>query len=162
WISMMHSIRNLGSPGICAMAISAVDIALWDLKARLLDLPLVSLFGQVHDVIPIYGSGGFTNYSNEKLQAQLRDWVEQGIPRVKMKIGRDAKMDRESVAAAREALGQDGALFIDANRAYSCKQALRQAEAFAESNVIWFEEPVSSDDLEGLRLIRDRAPAGME
>ena len=145
-----------------AMAISAVDIALWDLKARLLDLPLVSLFGQVQDVIPIYGSGGFTNYSNEKLQAQLRDWVEQGIPRVKMKIGRDAKMDRQRVAAAREAIGQDADLFIDANGAYSCKQALKQAEAFAESNVIWFEEPVSSDDLEGLRLIRDRAPAGMK
>jgi len=162
WMSMLHSIRNLGRSGICSMAISAIDIALWDLKARLLDLPLVSLFGQVHDVIPIYGSGGFTNYSNEKLQAQLRDWVEQGIPRVKMKIGRDAKMDRQRVAAAREAIGQDADLFIDANGAYSCKQAVKQAEAFAESNVIWFEEPVSYDDLEGLRLIRDRAPAGME
>ena len=162
WMSMLHSIRNLGRPGICSMAISAVDIALWDLKARLLDLPLVSLFGQVHDAVPIYGSGGFTNYSNEKLQAQLRDWVEQGIPRVKMKIGRDAKMDRQRVAAAREAIGKDADLLVDANGAYSRKQALGQAEAFAESNVIWFEEPVSSDDLEGLRSIRDRAPAGME
>src|SRR5207248_3957473 len=95
WLAMLHSIRNLGRPGICSMAISAVDIALWDLKARLLDLPLVSLFGQVHDAVPIYGSGGFTNYSNEKSQAQLRAWIEQGIPRVKMKIGRDAKRDRQ-------------------------------------------------------------------
>jgi len=96
------------------------------------------------------------------LQAQLRGWVEQGISRVKMKIGRDEKIDRQRVAAAREAINQDVDLFVDANGAYSRKQALRQAEAFAGSNVAWFEEPVSSDDLEGLRLIRDRAPAGME
>src|SRR5207249_2672930 len=119
WMSMLYSIRNLGRPGICSMAISAIDIALWDLKARLLDLPLVRLFGQVHDAVPIYGSGGFTNYSNEKLQAQLRGWVEQGISRVKMKIGRDEKIDRQRVAAAREAINQDVDLFVDANGAYS-------------------------------------------
>jgi L-alanine-DL-glutamate epimerase-like enolase superfamily enzyme len=94
WLTMLHSIRNLGRPGICAMAISGVDIALWDLKARLLNLPLVTLLGQVRDELPVYGSGGFTNYSDEQLQNQLRGWVEQGIPRVKMKIGRDAKIDQ--------------------------------------------------------------------
>jgi L-alanine-DL-glutamate epimerase-like enolase superfamily enzyme len=161
WMSMLHSIRNLGRPGICAMAISAVDTALWDLKACLLDLPLVRLFGQVREAMPIYGSGGFTNYSNQQLQKQLRGWVEQGIPRVKMKIGRDAKIDKERVAAAREAIGEDVDLFVDANGAYSRKQALAQARAFERFDVRWFEEPVSSDDLEGLRLIRDRAPAGM-
>ncbi len=139
WMSMWHSVRNFGRPGICSMAISAVDTALWDLKARLLELPLVTLFGQVRDTLPIYGSGGFTNYSNEQLQKQLRGWVEQGIPRVKMKIGRDARIDRQRVASARHAIGEDVDLFVD-----------------------WFEEPVSADDLEGLRLIRDRAPAGMD
>jgi L-alanine-DL-glutamate epimerase-like enolase superfamily enzyme len=144
------------------MAISAVDTALWDLKARLLDLPLVTLLGQVRDALPIYGSGGFTNYSSEKLQGQLRGWVEQGIPRVKMKIGRDANADRQRVAVARKAIGNDADLFVDANGAYSRKQALAQACAFEEFNVTWFEEPVSSDDLEGLRFIRNRAPAGMD
>ena len=64
WLAMLRSIRNLGRSGICAMAISAVDTSLWDLKARLLDLPVVTLLGQVRDALPIYGSGGFTNYSN--------------------------------------------------------------------------------------------------
>ncbi|PYJ21203.1 MAG: mandelate racemase [Verrucomicrobia bacterium] len=162
WMSMLHSVRNLGRPGICSMAISAVDTALWDLKARLLDLPLVTLLGQVRDTLPIYGSGGFTNYSNEQLQRQLRGWVEQGISRVKMKIGRNAMSDRQRVAAARQAIGEDVGLFVDANGAYSRKEALAQAHAFEEFKVRWFEEPVSSDDLEGLRFIRDRAPAEME
>src|SRR5439155_3119277 len=101
WLAMVRSIRNLGRPGICSMAISAIDTALWDLKARLLDLPLVRLLGQVRDALPIYGSGGFTNYSNEELQDQLRGWLEQGIALVKMKIGRDAKIDRQRVASER-------------------------------------------------------------
>ena len=162
WLAMMHSIRNLGRPGICAMAISAVDTALWDLKARLFDVPLVTLLGQVRNELPIYGSGGFTNYSNEQLETQLHGWVEQGIPRVKMKIGRDAKSDRQRVASARKAIDEDVDLFVDANGAYSRKEALVQARAFEEFGVRWFEEPVSSDDLEGLRLIRDELPGGME
>src|ERR1041384_255485 len=162
WLAMLHSIRNLGRPGICAMAISAVDTSLWDLKARLLDLPLVRLLGQVRDILPIYGSGGFTNYSNDKLEDQLRGWVEQGIPRVKMKIGRDANADRKRVAVARKAIGDDADLFVDANGAYSRRQALAQAGVFEEFKVTWFEEPVSSDDLEGLRFVRDRAPVGMD
>ena len=160
--SMVHSIRNLGRPGICSMAISAIDSALWDLKARLLELPLVRLFGQVRPAMPIYGSGGFTSYPIEKLQEQLGRWAKQKIQSVKMKIGRDARADVARVAAAREAIGDDADLFVDANGAYTCKQALAQATRFSESGVTWFEEPVSSDDLEGLRLMRERAPAGME
>ncbi len=160
--AMVQAVRNLGRPGICAMAISAVDTALWDLKARLLDLPLVRLFGQVREAMPIYGSGGFTSYTNAKLQEQLGGWVEQGISRVKMKIGRDPQADPERVAAAREAIGEEAALFVDANGAYSRKQALQLAYVFAEWDVNWFEEPVSSDDLDGLRLLRDDGPPGME
>ena len=162
WLAMLRSVRNLGRPGICAMAISAIDTALWDLKARLLNLPLVTLLGQVRDALPIYGSGGFTNYSGEQLQQQLRGWVEQRIPRVKMKIGRDARADRERVASARKVIGEDADLFVDANGAHSPKEALAQARVFEEFNVRWFEEPVSSDDLEGLRFVRNRAPAGMD
>jgi L-alanine-DL-glutamate epimerase-like enolase superfamily enzyme len=162
WEAMVHRIRNLGRPGIVSMAISAVDSALWDLKARLLNLPLVTLLGAVREAVPIYGSGGFTSYSNQQLAAQLSGWVEEGIPRVKMKIGRDAKADIERVRVARQAIGPGTELFVDANGAYSRKQALSQARTFRDSGVSWFEEPVSSDDLEGLRLLRDRAPAGME
>lgn len=162
WLAMVRSIRNLGRLGICGMAISAVDIALWDLKARLLELPLVTLFGQIRDALPIYGSGGFTNYSNEQLQNQLRGWAEQRIPAVKIKIGWDAQIDRQRVAVARKSIGKDVDLFVDANGGYSHKQALAQACAFEEFNVSWFEEPVSSDDLDGLRFIREHARARME
>jgi L-alanine-DL-glutamate epimerase-like enolase superfamily enzyme len=162
WLAMLRAVRNLGRPGICAMAISAVDTALWDLKARLLDMPLVKLFGQIRDASPIYGSGGFTNYSNQQLRDQLRGWAEQRIPAVKMKIGRNAAADRKRVAVAREAICEHVDLFVDANGAYSHKEALAQARAFETSNVSWFEEPVSSDDLEGLKFIRDRVPDGME
>jgi L-alanine-DL-glutamate epimerase-like enolase superfamily enzyme len=162
YMAMWRRIRNLGRPGICSTAISAVDCALWDLKARLLNLPLVTLLGQVRPGAPLYGSGGFTSYSDRQLAQQLAGWVEQGIPRVKMKIGRDPRRDLERVRVARQAIGHEPELFVDANGAYSRKQALYQAEFFTEFGVFWFEEPVSSDDLAGLRLIRQRAPAMME
>ena len=162
WSEMCHSIRNLGRPGICSMAIAAVDSALWDLKAKLLNLPLVSLLGVAQSSVPIYGSGGFTSYSVDRLQLQLGGWAEEGIQAVKMKVGRDPAADLCRVRAARDAIGSGVALYVDANGAYSRKQALFQAERFAELGVTWFEEPVTSDDLEGLRLIRDRAPANMD
>ena len=162
WSAMVHAIRNLGRPGICSMAIAAVDIALWDLKARLLELSLLDLLGAVRPAIPAYGSGGFTSYSIPQLQEQLGQWAAEGLRMVKMKIGRDPAADRLRVRAAREAIGPDVRLFVDANGAYDRKLALAQAEAFARSDVSWFEEPVSSDDLDGLRLMRDRAPAGMD
>jgi L-alanine-DL-glutamate epimerase-like enolase superfamily enzyme len=163
WLAMVESIRNLGRPGISSMAIAAVDAALWDLKARLLDVALVTLLGAVREGAPIYGSGGFTSYSREQLQSQLGRWVAEGIPRVKMKIGSHPEQDPKRVSEAREAIGPDTELFVDANGAYSRKQALALANIFAaEFGVTWFEEPVSSDDLEGLHLIRGRAPAGMD
>jgi len=163
WAGMCRLVRNLGNAGLTAMAISAVDVALWDLKARLLELPLVSLLGQLRGALPIYGSGGFCNYSNEQLAEQLGGWVKAGIPRVKMKIGRDATADISRVQAARDAIGPETELFVDANGAYTVKEALAQAERFtAEARVSWFEEPVSSDDLAGLALLRERVPAGME
>jgi L-alanine-DL-glutamate epimerase-like enolase superfamily enzyme len=163
WAAMVHAIRNLGRPGIASMAISAVDSALWDLKGKLLGIALVDLLGAVRDRIDVYGSGGFTTYSDKQLRDQLGGWVARGIPRVKMKIGMEPAADPARVRIARDAIGPDAELFIDANGAYSRKQALRLAEVFAaEADVRWFEEPVSSDDLDGLRLLRDRAPACIE
>ncbi len=162
WVALTCKVRNLGRPGVSAMAISAVDTALWDLKARLFDVPLVTLFGAAHDRVPIYGSGGFTSYSIKQLQDQLGGWAAQGIPRVKMKIGTHPDEDLGRVRAARDAIGPDVQLFVDANGAYSRKQALAFAEDFTDLGVTWFEEPVSADDLAGLHLLRDRAPAGMD
>ncbi len=162
WAELIHEVRNIGRPGICSAAIAAIDIALWDLKARLLGIPLVSLFGAAHDEVPAYGSGGFTSYSIEQLQKQLDGWAEQGFQSVKMKVGTHPEQDIARVRAAREAIGDRVDLFVDGNGAYNRKQALEKASGFAGLNVTWFEEPVSSDDLDGLRLIRDRAPAGMD
>ena len=161
WSGMVHAIRNLGRPGICSMAISAVDNALWDLKARLLRLSVADLLGRAHEAIPAYGSGGFTSYSHADLKRQLGGWIEEGFRDVKMKIGADSAADVKRVHAVRQAIGPDAGLFVDANGAYDRKQALAKAAAFADLGVSWFEEPVSSDDLEGLRLIREHSPAGM-
>ena len=162
WAEMVQQTRNLGRPGITSMAIAAVDLAIWDLKARLLGLPLCGLLGMARDRVPVYGSGGFTAYSPQRLAAQLAGWVQDGIPRVKMKVGSVPGEDPDRVRLAREAIGPEARLFVDANGAYSRKQALDLAERFrADAHVSWFEEPVPSDDLEGLRLLRDRAPAGM-
>ncbi|MBA2764832.1 MAG: mandelate racemase [Thermoleophilaceae bacterium] len=161
WQAMVEAVRNLGRPGIASSAIAALDIALWDLKARLLGVSLATLLGPVREGIAIYGSGGFTSYDLERLQAQLGGWADAGIAMVKMKVGREPDRDDERVALAREAIGEECELFVDANGAYERKQALAMAEFFAQQRVSWFEEPVSSDDLAGLRLLRDRAPAGM-
>jgi L-alanine-DL-glutamate epimerase-like enolase superfamily enzyme len=158
--AMRAALRNVGRPGLGATAVSAVDVAFWDLKAKLLGLPLVSLLGAAHEKVPVYGSGGFCSYSDARLAQQLAGWVEQGIPRVKMKIGRGRDVER--VRVAREAIGSDAALYVDANGAYAPKQALGLAAAFAELDVTWFEEPVSSRNVEGLRLVRASAPPGME
>ncbi len=161
WSAMVRNIRNLGRPGICSMAISAVDNALWDLKARLLHLCVADLLGRACQSVAAYGSGGFTSYSIPELKRQMTGWIDEGLTKVKMKIGSDPASDVARVQSAREAIGPDAELFVDANGAYDRKQALAKAAAFAGLGVSWFEEPVSSDDLEGLRLIRDRAPAGM-
>jgi L-alanine-DL-glutamate epimerase-like enolase superfamily enzyme len=163
WESMGAALRNAGRPGVGFMAISAVDSALWDLKARLLDLPLVDLLGRARDEAPIYGSGGFTSYSLDRIREQLGGWSEDGIPRVKMKVSRDPDQDPERLDAARQAIGDETELYVDSNGALERKQALRWAERFArEWGVTWYEEPVSSADFEGLRLLRDRGPAGLD
>ena len=160
--ALWRSIRNLGRSGLVATAISAVDAALWDLKGKLLGTSVAELLGRCRDTVPIYGSGGFTTYSDRQLRDQLSGWVEcEGCHWVKMKIGSDPQRDPQRVAAARNAIG-DAGLFVDANGAFSAKQAQALAERIAEHDVGWFEEPVSSDDLPGLTLVRERAPAGMD
>jgi L-alanine-DL-glutamate epimerase-like enolase superfamily enzyme len=160
---MVAAVRNVGRPGIASMAIAAVDVALWDLKAKLLNLPLVGLFGAVHDEVAVYGSGGFTSYTDDELAMQLGRWVhELGIPRVKMKVGTGwgSRPDRDVARAelARDTIGSAAELFVDANGAYIAKQAIDQAVYFAASGVTYFEEPVSSDQLEQLRFIREHVP----
>ncbi|MEU8844821.1 enolase C-terminal domain-like protein [Streptomyces sp. NPDC048564] len=156
--AMSRAVRNTGRPGIAAGAISAVDNALWDLKARLLDVPLVRLLGAARREVAVYGSGGLTTYDDEQLERQLRSWAGQGIHRAKIKIGESwgsrERRDLGRVRLARRVMGDDGELYVDANGGYTRKQAVRVAAALADVGVTWFEEPVSSDDLTGLRQVR--------
>jgi L-alanine-DL-glutamate epimerase-like enolase superfamily enzyme len=163
WRSMLTQLRNAGQPGIGAMAVSAVDIALWDLKARLLGLPLSRALPAFRDEVPIYGSGGFTNYPLPRLVSQISAWASLGIPRMKIKTSRDPAADPERLAVVRKEAGDSVELFTDANGALSRKAALYWADRFREEwGVCWFEEPVSSLDVDGLRLVRDRGPAGLD
>jgi L-alanine-DL-glutamate epimerase-like enolase superfamily enzyme len=156
--AMIRQVRNIGRPGLASYAISAVDVALWDLKARVLGLPLHRLLGAVHDQVPVYGSGGFTTYDEARLTEQLTGWVDQGIPRVKIKIGESwgHRPDRDlaRMRQARRVIGDEVELFVDANGGYGRKQAVRMMAAAADLGVHWFEEPVSSDDLDGLAEVR--------
>jgi L-alanine-DL-glutamate epimerase-like enolase superfamily enzyme len=157
--AMARAVRNAGRPGIAATAISAVDIALWDLKARLLGCSVTRLLGQARDSVPVYGSGGFTSYDDGQTRDQLAGWVEQNhIPRVKIKIGEswggNQHRDLKRVALAREVIGPDTELYVDANGGYTVGQAVRVADWMAQYGVTWFEEPVSSQDLAGLAAVR--------
>lgn len=158
WLAMRRNVRNAGWPGLVAMSLSAVDCALWDLKARRHNLPLARLLGRARDAVPVYGSGGFTTYDAKRQHAQLSRWVfEEGIPRVKIKIGESdgaaQEHDEERIRAARSTIGS-AELYVDANGAYSRKQAVRVYQRVADADVRWFEEPVSSDDLAGLGEVR--------
>ena len=161
WQAMVRAVRNLGRPGLVSCAISAVDTALWDLKARLLGVPVCRLLGMVRAAVPVYGSGGFTTYDEAAARAQLERWAgEWAIPRVKIKIGEswggNPARDLARIGFARQVIGPRAELYVDANGGYTRKQAVRMAAAMAEHEVSWFEEPVSSDDLDGLREVRDQ------
>jgi L-alanine-DL-glutamate epimerase-like enolase superfamily enzyme len=161
WRAMVADVRNLGRPGIAATAISAVDAALWDLKATLLGLPLGDLLGLARTSVEAYGSGGFTTYTDDELRDQLGGWADEGFAAVKLKVGTHPEADPHRVAIARAAVGGHVALMVDANGAHDRRSALGAAERFAADGVTWFEEPVSSDDVDGLRWVRDRTPAAM-
>jgi len=162
WSAMRRAVRNLGGQGIAAMAIAAVDIAFWDLRAKLLARSLADSLGRHRDAVAAYGSGGFTSMEGEELAGQLGGWAAEGFAAVKMKVGRDPGRDRERLATAREAIGPSVGLMVDANGAFDRRAALRQAELYATFGVTWLEEPVSSEDLDGLAWLRDRVPPGLE
>jgi L-alanine-DL-glutamate epimerase-like enolase superfamily enzyme len=159
WDAMHAALRNAGQSGAGAMALSAVDLALHDLRGRLLGAPVHHLLGGARDAVPIYASGGFCSWDLE----HLRTWCAEQAPigRVKIKVGREPERDAERLQVARDA-APDAELMVDANGAYATvAEALRWATTFAAAGVRWLEEPLSSDDLAGLCEVRARAPAGL-
>ncbi|HEY1852956.1 MAG TPA: enolase C-terminal domain-like protein [Solirubrobacterales bacterium] len=159
---MRAGVRNAGQQGLCAMAISAVDLCLWDLRAKLLGLSLADALGRCRETIPGYGSGGFTSYDDETLATQLGGWAEAGFERVKIKVGREPECDPHRIEVARAAIGPGVALMVDANGAFERRAAARWAARYAELGAVYLEEPVPSADLEGLRWLRDVVPTGLE
>jgi L-alanine-DL-glutamate epimerase-like enolase superfamily enzyme len=159
WQAMHRACRNLGTKGLVMQAISAVDMAWWDLKARLLDCSLVRLLGGTTGRVPIYGSGGFTTYDDRELAAQVGWWRSAGAIAMKIKIGEDrgrnVARDLARVQQLRELAGDGITLMVDANGAYTRGQACRVGVELDALGVTWFEEPVSSDDLAGLHAVRD-------
>ena len=156
---MRRACRNLGTRGLVGHAISAVDIALWDLKARLLDVSLVELFGGDPGArTPVYGSGGFTSLNDDQLRQQVEGWLEAGCQAMKIKVaeswGSNERRDLERASKLRALAGDGVQLMVDANGGYTVGQACRTGAAYDDLGVIWFEEPVSSDDLPGLAQVR--------
>lgn len=158
WADMNRTLRNIGRAGLGMMAIAAVDQALWDLKAKLLCVSLTTLWGSYRDAINVYGSGGFTTYSAQRLEHQLFGWMDLGLTAVKIKIGEGLEADAKHMHITRAAIGSDIDLMVDANGAYTPRTARALMDELVRVNVCWFEEPVSSDDLEGLSWLRNHAP----
>lgn len=158
WSAMHRAARNLGTRGLVMQAISAVDIAWWDLRARLLDLPLSVLLGASRADVPIYGSGGFTSQTDAELAKQVDWWHSVGCDAMKIKIGEGwgTRIDRDLARVRRlsELTGGQVALMADANGAYQPGPAARVGAQLDDLGVVWFEEPVSSDDIGGLATVR--------
>jgi L-alanine-DL-glutamate epimerase-like enolase superfamily enzyme len=157
---MRVATRQLGHEGLAAMAVSACDVALWDLKAKLLGLCVADILPRYRESVPAYASGGFCNYSDAELRDQVAGWVEQGFTRVKIKVGRGRDLERVQVAKA--ATGGASTLMVDANGANRPQEALSWASRYRELGVDYFEEPVSSQDVTGLAEVARKSPAGMD
>jgi L-alanine-DL-glutamate epimerase-like enolase superfamily enzyme len=146
-----------GRGGAVALAISAVDIALWDLKARRAGLPLWRLLGGFDPAVPCYAGGIDLDFPLEALLRQTDDNLARGFRAIKMKVGRPhLSQDVERVRAMRAHLGADFALMADANMRWSVDQAIRAARALADTGLVWLEEPTIPDDIDGhVRILRD-------
>jgi L-alanine-DL-glutamate epimerase-like enolase superfamily enzyme len=157
WDDLFWRVRGIGRKGLAFCALSGVDIALWDLKAKAFGVPLYKLLGPYTDRVPIYGSGGWTHFTEDELVREQTGYVERGIPRVKMKVakdfGRAEAEDLRRLAAVRKAVGDDVEIYVDANNGYYAKQAIAMSRRFEQFDVRWFEEPVLADDVQGLAEI---------
>lgn len=160
---MTGHLRHQGTEGLTACAVSAIDTALWDLKARCVELPLIDLLGAVRASVPVYGSGGFTSYDDATLAAQFEHWADQGIRNFKLKVGREPARDPHRVRQARAVIGPAAGLFVDGNGADTPRTALAAAARFAaEAEIGWFEQPLPPDDADGLAFVRARLPDRVE
>ncbi len=160
---MSRALRNVGRTGIGASAMSAVDNACWDLRAKRRGRTVAEVLGAEHMEVPVYGSGGFTTYDDARTIAQLEGWLADGAAAVKIKIGEDRgrRVDRDldRIGLARRVVGDAVDVFVDANGAYDVAAAVQVDRAMRQDGVNWFEEPVTSDRPDLLAAVRDEAEA---
>lgn len=157
WQKMWWHLHFGGRGGSVSLAVSACDIALWDLKARRCNTPLWRLLGGFDPAVPCYAGGIDLDFTLDALLRQTDDNLAKGFRAIKMKVGR-ARLseDVERVRAMRTHLGPDFPLMVDANMRWTVDEAIRAARAFQDSNLIWLEEPTIPDDVAGhARIVRD-------
>ena len=147
-------LRGIGRKGLMFCALSAIDIALWDLKGKIVDLPLYRLLGGNRSEVPVYASGGWTSYSDEELVEEITGMVGQGYSMVKFKVGveggHNLRRDYRRVAAVREAVGPEIGIMLDANNCWDAATGVQFANRVRELDIMWLEEPVPADDIPGL------------
>lgn len=158
WNEMVQYLRGVGRKGVMFCALSAVDIALWDLKGKITGQPLYKLFGGGDTHLPVYGSGGWTSYTDEELVDEALEMVARGYKMIKLKVGvekgQNYLRDVERIRKVRDAVGPDIGLMLDANNCWDAATGIRFANSVRELNIMFLEEPVMADDMPGLARYR--------
>jgi D-arabinonate dehydratase len=160
WTDVMNLLRGVGRKGLVLCALSMVDIALWDIKGKALGMPLYKLLGGSETIIPVYGSGGWTSYTEAELIEEVEQIKSWGYTKIKMKVGvdfgRSPEEDVRRVRSVRKHIGDTIDLMIDANNAWDAATAIKVSEALADCNIFFFEEPVIADDIPGLANVKSK------
>ena len=159
WNKMWWALHYVGRGGIAVFGLSAVDIALWDLRAKLAGEPLWRFLGGHDSKVEAYGGGIDFDLTIDQLLKQTQGFLDAGLRAVKIKIGRDSIAEEcERIAAVREFLGSDKKLMVDVNMKWSVEKALRAVRAFEKYDIYWIEEPTIPDDVDGHRRIETEGP----
>ena len=172
WERLYWLLTPRGQSGYASHAIAAIDLALWDLKGKLLGQPCWRLLGGARTQVPVYATFGFAFFNRQELAAAAQSWVARGFTRLKMTVGHHALARRDEprpladviaedvrrVAAVREAVGPDVQIFIDANCSLDYVHALSLARQLERYDIAFFEEPVSHNDIGNLVKLRAKAP----
>lgn len=156
WEDMNWKIHYVGRGGIASFAISAIDIALWDLRGKKADEPLWKLLGGSNNSTKAYAGAIDLNFSMEKLLDNIQGYLDAGFHAVKIKLGKERlEEDLERVAAVRQLIGPDVVFMVDANMKWSVETAIKAAKQLKVFNVLWLEEPTIPDDYDGYRRIAE-------
>ncbi|MDC7228477.1 MAG: mandelate racemase/muconate lactonizing enzyme family protein [Spirochaetales bacterium] len=158
WETLHNKFRDNGQKGVTVQALSAVDIALWDIKGKAADVPVYQLMGgRFRDRLKAYATGMYRKYTPNEIEetaAEAASYVERGFRAVKVKTGFGFDYDYAVIKAVREAIGDDINMMIDANHGYNASTAIKIGRAVEKFDITWYEEPVPPEDLEGYKEVK--------